>query len=952
MSKLVESIKWLLVLMLCIIQPIAAFAQRSTGDEFVEKLVSWQENDITRVQVSLDREYEYVELLVSADEQVEQAEFNDTDRMSVSVSGGGYAPLIQIKAYQQDELVNSTLYQLTVNTDEQISDNGELQVDKSDWEKQPAKKEQNDVQLVSAEKIRSQEEVQEGDEQFAQAIGKKRTTKKSPSSKAFLNIPSYEIEPNDTFEKADWLFIDKDAYGKIGKPGDVDFWKLKMPSDKDGQLRVWLGEIPQGQDYNLYAYNSDRKEIGRSERGKGMDELIEGITEERGAWVYFSVKSADNTSFDKNRYYHLRVAFIQSDSPVKPDEYEPNNTPSQATPIIPGKEMIGNIHDIKDQDFYLLPIVHASTIELTLTEITGGLDVDLFLLDSNLKQVAKSTNARSADEKIVYNGDPGTYYVKVELGKKVVPKENSYKLMAKVNVIPVILIPGVGGSQLALDSGGVTWINPADILRNDPLVVNLSLLPTSKGSTAVKSKYGVKISPVRSNFGIDGISNITTNDMDSGLQYRDMIGDLEQQGYQIGKTLFGFPYDWRLDLREHHRDLTTAINQALTLSGAKKVQIIAHSMGGLLIKDYLLTDRSREKYVDKIVTIGTPFLGAGKGAKALVQGYNFDIIYLSIKAGLSIAENAPSVYLLAPSETYDKKMLSTTGRTTYAYIDRTNKFNNLPYSSLTKLYPNQALVSLGKTRHDAWDGKFPAVRQYHIVGDNVSTILGINRWQEYKGYMPDQYIEYVMAFGDGTVPLMSAINTGDPNAKIFYAKTTGHLEMLKEVPVREKTLQLLNGEIDGAVNGIETKPHFSKEKNLTAYSLTGEQGNFKGVTIEISNKETNEYGTIAFTDEGELDPERTSKNLVYNEAQLSGENYNIQFYIDKDNDAVININGLSQNIVLSSYETNSKGTKNQILYSNEKNVGKRNQLKIVQNKSTPKVFNQGKELKSVKINVE
>ena len=63
---------------------------------------------------------------------------------------------------------------------------------------------------------------------------------------------------------------------------------------------------------------------------------------------------------------------------------------------------------------------------------------------------------------------------------------------------------------------------------------------------------------------------------------------LKKDGYIEGENLFTVPYDWRLSMENSVLLLNKKINEAKTKSKTGKVNVIAHSMGGLLFKEYLL----------------------------------------------------------------------------------------------------------------------------------------------------------------------------------------------------------------------------------------------------------------------------------------------------------------------------------------------------------------------------
>lgn len=86
---------------------------------------------------------------------------------------------------------------------------------------------------------------------------------------------------------------------------------------------------------------------------------------------------------------------------------------------------------------------------------------------------------------------------------------------------------------------------------------------------------------------------------------------LEQAGYETGETLFTFPYDWHRSNEETAAILQQRIGQIKQLTGTSQVDIIAHSMGGLVARAYIQGDEYQND-VHNLITIATPHHGATK----------------------------------------------------------------------------------------------------------------------------------------------------------------------------------------------------------------------------------------------------------------------------------------------------------------------------------------------------
>lgn len=94
--------------------------------------------------------------------------------------------------------------------------------------------------------------------------------------------------------------------------------------------------------------------------------------------------------------------------------------------------------------------------------------------------------------------------------------------------------------------------------------------------------------------------------------YRYFAKVLVANNYIQDKDYFWGFYDWREDCEESaHKYLETVITKAKKESGHSQVQILAHSMGGLVARSYIQGNYYRDD-VDRLLTAGTPHLGASE----------------------------------------------------------------------------------------------------------------------------------------------------------------------------------------------------------------------------------------------------------------------------------------------------------------------------------------------------
>lgn len=352
---------------------------------------------------------------------------------------------------------------------------------------------------------------------------------------------------------------------------------------------------------------------------------------------------------------------------------------------------------------------------------------------------------------------------------------------------PVIIVPGIMGSKL-LDSNNVE-IWPS---------ISLMLFPglDSFLNTLMLNIDGQLIENVLPSSIFREIRNI---DFFDGL-----FNEIETSGLIENEDLFEYPYDWRLDILKTASDiepesilsLKEKIDEIKAQTGAEQVDIVAHSMGGLLVKKFL-KDYGGDS-VEKFIDIGTPHTGAPKAFKILNYGDNFGFekfgfdILNPIRTQ-EISQNMPSVYQLLPSRNYFD---DSDANYRYYIFDGISNSQRLTFEE-TKSYlknagRNGALVNRADTFHQEIDNLNPAnygVETYNIVGCGTPTI-GQFYILDKEG---DKYSYNIkMINGDGTVPIKSA--EAIPALKTYYVKGAQHAVMPSSSGVKELVAGILTGE--------------------------------------------------------------------------------------------------------------------------------------------------------------
>jgi hypothetical protein len=196
---------------------------------------------------------------------------------------------------------------------------------------------------------------------------------------------------------------------------------------------------------------------------------------------------------------------------------------------------------------------------------------------------------------------------------------------------PVIVIPGLLGSKLCeRTSGKLVWGTKWSLSNFSELALPFNYDPNNLPHVPCGLIEAVNIL---------GPWQIH--------QYDDLVKTLEGLGYQNGKNLFLFDYDWRLTSRQSARRLDDFI-QKYVPSG--KVDVVAHSMGGLIAKIWL-AELGGNQRISWLVTLGTPFLGSAATFKTLDEGWGFwkNLAAHGLGTVRETAMTFPSLYELLPA---------------------------------------------------------------------------------------------------------------------------------------------------------------------------------------------------------------------------------------------------------------------------------------------------------------
>jgi len=383
--------------------------------------------------------------------------------------------------------------------------------------------------------------------------------------------------------------------------------------------------------------------------------------------------------------------------------------------------------------------------------------------------------ATSSDSIFLYEPDAnmfskGTYNYHFEAsdGTDSVRLPEQGELSFDVQFIPVILVPGIMGTELYVGEDKI-WPDIIEMLTN-PGDDFMNVLAMNFDGTPIGSQIS--------------INDIIRKPAPGKDIFDGLIDEFIESGYVENTDLFVFPYDWRLDIYTTSELLGEKINTVLNQANSQKIDIIVHSMGGLLAKKYILNNSS--SLINKIIFIGTPHLGATQAAKTLLFGdsLSMKIIFpfLSSDRVKYISQNMLSIYQLLPSREY----INQSG---FYYYDQTQS-DIFDFDKTTQFLTDSGLSPiLLDSADDFHSGSMDnfdttGLDIYNINGCDTPTITTIIKRDT------DEY-SLLMYEGDGTVPLASSEAINTPSNRTYYFKGISHATMPSADGIKELVTQII-----------------------------------------------------------------------------------------------------------------------------------------------------------------
>jgi len=268
-----------------------------------------------------------------------------------------------------------------------------------------------------------------------------------------------------------------------------------------------------------------------------------------------------------------------------------------------------------------------------------------------------------------------------------------------------------------------------------------------------------------------------------------------------GRGILKIGYDWRISLLDSAATLSSALSQAVGSDVSRppsgeahpKFLIIAHSMGGLLLRATIGTKRLDPGWLDRIIFIGSPLRGSPEAFRSFYQGVDLPLLEglyrvarpLNYREFRRIVSNAfakfPSLAQLFVPETIDYLR--------YSAFDRSNplKETTLPTS----------MIQAAADAHAAFKVSDAILKQAGTTIFKIFTDSGCSTEVEYEVesvLRPSPAYHFKKTdrdpAGDGTVPAFSASylttqlsqEQKSPVRKVVHSKMCNNEKVAELIP--------------------------------------------------------------------------------------------------------------------------------------------------------------------------
>jgi pimeloyl-ACP methyl ester carboxylesterase len=316
---------------------------------------------------------------------------------------------------------------------------------------------------------------------------------------------------------------------------------------------------------------------------------------------------------------------------------------------------------------------------------------------------------------------------------------------------PLILVPGILGTELLDEDDSVVWGNAGSLWNFSKLEID------AEGNSPLHPGHLIKSVNVLGPFW-------------TIHQYDGLLSLLQELNYVEGKNLFIFYYDWRRSNFDNADKLKKLIGGNPALKG-QPIDILAHSMGGLIARIYLQQNPETAR-VTRLISLAVPHRGSMNALAEMTNGWGGfeNLLAGGIGTIRRVMFSFPSLFELFPN--YDRCCrVGVQGQEHLTYFDPTEpdrwtKGDWIPveYRSGARLRNVLSALANAKKIKALLSQPLPSDTELTLIaGDRFSTDLYLYvdpndaSWQRWK---------FSTSVGDGTVPLWSAAASDWPGRSL------------------------------------------------------------------------------------------------------------------------------------------------------------------------------------------
>jgi hypothetical protein len=230
------------------------------------------------------------------------------------------------------------------------------------------------------------------------------------------------FEPNNAFNQAGDLPVDKVVMGTIRPAGDTDYFKVTI--DKAGEYDILIDPAPSSLEVVLELFDDQQMRLGGAMGNVGQTVTYAVALKPGSYFVRVRDSMAGRSS---NSAYGLRVR------PRTSDPFEPNNTFADAGSLELGKSVMATLRPAGDVDYFKIVVDKQGVLDVAADPVPSTLEVRAELFDAKQTAVAQGGGPLGQPVILAAAVAPGTYYLRVRDNVATRSSETPYTLKVSLD---------------------------------------------------------------------------------------------------------------------------------------------------------------------------------------------------------------------------------------------------------------------------------------------------------------------------------------------------------------------------------------------------------------------------------------------------------------------------------------------------------------------------------------